>query len=178
MAEDYRSAKLISSSSNINAGRKNKWRIWTNEHIKRRSTKQILIKSKCKNVDGSSSINNLLACAWMLFCVFKYDFMTTSKSNNFSVDIQEQRFPLKNDMQLYSMIYGKEESGWVGTEKHCSTVISQTAVRWENTPRPFPKPHPLGLSSSWCIPHSNISPPLCSLSITVGDTSAKTVNFP
>jgi len=104
--------------------------------------------------------------------------MTTFKSNNFSVDIQEQRFPLKNDMQLYSMIYGKEESGWVGTEKHCSTVISQTAVRWENTPRPFPKPRPLGLSSSWCIPHSNISPPLCSLSITVGDTSAKTVNFP
>lgn len=47
-------------------------------------------------------------------------------------------------MQLYSMNYGMVESGWAGTEKHCSTVISQTAVRWENTPRPFPKSRPLG----------------------------------
>lgn len=76
------------------------------------------------------------------------------------------------------MKYGMVQKGWAGREKHCFTVISQTAVRWENIPRPFHKSRPLGLSSSWCIPHSNISPPLCSLSITVGDTSAKTVNFP
>lgn len=47
-------------------------------------------------------------------------------------------------MQPYSMKYGMVESGWAGTEKHCSTVISQTAVRWKIHPTPSLSPAPLG----------------------------------
>lgn len=76
------------------------------------------------------------------------------------------------------MQYGKEQSGGWLQRNFALLLSAKQQLGGKNKPHPFSKSRPLGLRSSWCIPHSNIAPPLCSLSITVGDTSAKTVNFP